>query len=241
MKSVAMPAWDGFDVSAHVQRSLPVPVLVDSAVNLMAVGERTTHWSEHENLFFVNMADSIRSAIISSGQLQRGTNGSAGDLGHIQLTRGADTPCTCGNYGCLEALASWPAIAEQLRGQGLDVNDRTAMADLVAAGNPKATQAIRQAGRDIGEVMATVVSLLNPSVIVVGGVIGDMGEQVVAGVREVIYKRCPPLTTSQLRVTPAATGPYAAVHGASQMVIDHVLSPGAVQGMLAVAPTETAR
>jgi len=101
VKPPIMPGWDGFDVVRHVQRSLPVPVLVDNDVNIMALGERTAHWPDDENFLFIKVATGIGAGIISSGQLQRGANGTAGDLGHVRVPRGDDVLCRCGNYGCL--------------------------------------------------------------------------------------------------------------------------------------------
>jgi predicted NBD/HSP70 family sugar kinase len=232
VKPPIMPGWDGFDVVRYVQRSLPVPVLVDNDVNIMALGERTAHWPEHSNFFFVKVATGIGSGIISSGELQRGANGTAGDLGHVQLARGEDILCACGNYGCLEALASGPAIARLLREQRLQVSKGSDVLRLVADGNLPAIQALRQAGRDIGEVLATVVNLLNPSVIVVGGSMGESGEHLVAGIREVVYRRSPPLATSHLRIAISMAGDQAAILGASQMVIQHVLSPAIIEATL---------
>src|SRR3954471_8047634 len=99
VKPPIMPGWDGFDVVSYVQRSLPVHVLVDNDVNIMALGEQSAHWPEHNNFFFVKVATGIGSGIISNGELQRGANGTAGDLGHVQVARGADVLCACGNYG----------------------------------------------------------------------------------------------------------------------------------------------
>jgi glucokinase len=233
VKPPIMPGWDGFDVVRYVQRPFPVPVLVDNDVNIMALGERASHWSKHNNFIFVKVATGIGSGIISSGELQRGANGTAGDLGHVQLSRGADVLCACGNSGCLEALASGPAIAQTLRQQGLNVSKGADVLQLVADGNLQAIQALRQAGRDIGDVLATVVNLLNPSVIAVGGSIGESGEHLVAGIREVVYRRSPPLATSHLLINISMAGQRAAVLGASQMVTQHVLSPAVIEATLA--------
>ncbi|HEY9356013.1 MAG TPA: ROK family transcriptional regulator, partial [Arthrobacter sp.] len=172
VKPPIMPGWDGFDVVRYVQRSLPVPVLVDNDVNIMALGERTAHWPDHQNFLFIKVATGIGSGIISNGELQRGANGTAGDLGHVRVPRGDDVLCRCGNYGCLEALASGPALAAELTRQGVPAAKGSDVLRLVAGGNVQAVQALRQAGRDVGDVLATVVNLLNPSVIVIGGSLG---------------------------------------------------------------------
>jgi predicted NBD/HSP70 family sugar kinase len=232
VKPPIMPGWDGFDVVAHVQRSLPVPVLVDNDVNIMALGERTAHWPEHENFLFIKVATGVGSGIISSGMLQRGANGTAGDLGHVRVPRGDEVLCRCGNYGCLEALASGPALAAELDRQGVPAGRGSDVLRLVAQGNLQAIQVLRQAGRDVGDVLATVVNLLNPSVIVIGGSLGQAGEHLMAGVREVVYRRSLPLATAHLRIALSMAGDRAAILGASQMVTQHVLSPAAVEATL---------
>src|SRR6188768_3800294 len=117
-----MPGWDRFDVPGFVQQHLAVPVLVDNDVNIMALGERAFAFPQVEHLIFVKVATGIGSGVISSGRLQRGAQGIAGDIGHVQIPRGAEVPCHCGNRGCLEALASGPALAAQLRGRGLHID-----------------------------------------------------------------------------------------------------------------------
>ncbi|MEV7603903.1 ROK family transcriptional regulator [Paenarthrobacter sp. NPDC089322] len=232
VKPPIMPGWDGFDVVPYVQRSLPVPVLVDNDVNIMALGERTAYWPEHDNFLFVKVATGIGAGIISSGELQRGANGTAGDLGHVRVPRGDDVLCRCGNHGCLEALASGPAVARQLKAQGLEASTGADVLRLVGEGNLQAIQALRQAGRDVGDVLATVVNLLNPSMIIIGGSVGEAGEHLVAGIREVVYRRSLPLATTHLRIGISMAGDRAAILGASQMVTQHVLSPAVIEATL---------
>ena len=235
VKPPIMPGWDGFDVVSYVQRSWPVPVLVDNDVNIMALGERTAYWPDHQNFLFIKVATGIGAGIISSGQLQRGANGTAGDLGHVRVPRGDDVLCRCGNHGCLEALASGPAVARQLQAQGLEASTGGDVLRLVGEGNLQAIQALRQAGRDVGDVLATVVNLLNPSMIIIGGSVGESGEHLVAGIREVVYRRSLPLATTHLRIGISMAGQRAAVLGASQMVTQHVLSPAVIEATLQAA------
>jgi predicted NBD/HSP70 family sugar kinase len=235
VKPPIMPGWDGFDVVRYVQRSLPVPVLVDNDVNIMALGERTAHWADHRNFLFIKVATGIGAGIISSGELQRGANGTAGDLGHVRVPRGDDVLCRCGNYGCLEALASGPALAAELTRNGVPAKKGSDVLRLVSEGNIQAIQALRQAGRDLGDVLATVVNLLNPSVIVIGGSLGQAGEHLMAGAREMVYRRSLPLATSHLRIALSQAGDQAAIIGASHLVTQHVLSPAAIEAALEAA------
>ncbi|MHC5795045.1 ROK family transcriptional regulator [Lacisediminihabitans sp. FW035] len=227
-----MPGWHDFDVPGYVHRSFDVPVLVDNDVNIMALGEQRTHWPTQENLLFIKAATGIGAGIIGNGQLQRGAMGTAGDLGHVRVARGSHVTCRCGNIGCLEALAGAPAIAATL-GDGTRVGE---LLDLVDRGDPTAVAALRQAGRDLGEVLATCVSLLNPSVIVLGGSLADAGDHLLAGVREVVYTRSLPLATAHLTIVRSRSADDAGILGASMMVVQHVLSPESIESALALRP-----
>jgi len=226
-----MPGWDRFDVPGWVQEHLDAPVLVDNDVNIMALGERRFAWPGVEHLVFVKVATGIGSGIISGGELQRGAQGIAGDIGHVQIARGAGVPCHCGNRGCLEAMASGPAIARALRDAGIDVATSQEVVERVKRGDIDAIQAVRQAGRDIGEVLTACVSLVNPSVIAIGGSMAQAGEHLIAGVREVVYTRSMPLATEHLQIVQSAAGAEAALLGASMLAIEHVLSPDNVEAM----------
>ena len=220
-----MPGWDDFDVPNYVQRTFNVPVLVDNDVNIMALGERAASWPDADNLIFLKVATGIGAGIISSGVLQRGDRGIAGDVGHIRVTRGAGVFCRCGNEGCLEAIAGGPAIAAQLIPEGPSADSLTVVVALVRSGDLAAILAVRQAGKDIGEVLNMCVSIINPSVIVIGGSMAEVSEHLIAGIREVVYARSQPLATQNLTIAPSRTGPEAAILGASLMAADFVLSP----------------
>jgi glucokinase len=228
-----MPGWDGFDVPAWMMATLGIPALVDNDVNIMAIGERTVAFPTIEDLLFVKVATGIGSGIISGGMLQRGAQGTAGDLGHVRVSRGDGVRCDCGNEGCLEAMASGPAIARQLREQGADVRTAADVRALVAAGDERAIAAVRQAGRDIGEVLTTCVSLINPSVIVIGGSMAEAGEHLIAGIHDVVYARSMPIATSSLSIVLSGAGEAAGVIGASVLASEHALSPQSVDALLA--------
>lgn len=223
-----MPGWDGYDVPHALHAQFSVPVLVDNDVNLMAIGEQRTAWHEHTNMVFVKVATGIGSGIILDGELRRGAQGAAGDIGHIALASHQDAPCTCGNEGCLEATAGGAALSRRLREQGIEA---ASVSDIVAAvrdGIPEARAAVRDAGRDIGTILAGCVSMLNPSLVVVGGAMVAAGEQLMAGIREALYKRSLPLATQHLRVVTSHTKERAGVLGGAYLAIDHVLSPAAI-------------
>lgn len=228
-----MPGWDGFDVPHYVSSRLgDIPVAADNDVNVMALGERYLGFADVDTLLFVKVATGIGSGIISHGQLHRGADGAAGDMGHVQVSGAGDVLCRCGNYGCLEAVASGGAVAQRMRDSGTDVADSRAVAELVRSGSVEALQEVRQAGRVLGEVLASAVSLLNPRVIVVGGSLAGAGDPLLAGIREVVYRRSLPLATSHLRIVPSVGGEVAGVIGAAILVIDEVLAADAIDRSL---------
>lgn len=227
-----MPGWDGFDVPGYVQQRFPVDVLVDNDVNIMALGERAAFWPNAENLLFIKVATGIGAGIISGGLLQRGADGTAGDIGHVRVPRGSEVMCRCGNFGCLEAMASGPAVAAALAASGVPAKTGEDVLDLARRGNLAAIAAMRQAGRDIGDVLAACVNLLNPSVIVIGGGLSSAGEYLMAGVREIVYQRSLPLATARLRIVQSMAADHAGVLGAGRMVIDHVLAPASVEHLV---------
>ena len=227
-----MPGWDRFDVPGYLSAPFDAPVLVDNDVNIMALGERERAWPDANHLIFVKVATGIGSGVISGGYLQRGAQGTAGDIGHVYVARGSDVPCQCGNRGCLEALASGPAIARALRETGISAVSSQDVVELVKRGNIDAIQAVRQAGRDIGEVLTTCVSLINPQVIVLGGSLAQAGEHLIAGVREIVYTRSMPLATEHLQITQSKAGADAAILGASMLAIHHALAPESIEAMV---------
>jgi len=220
-----MPGWDGFDIPRAVRKRFDVPVLVDNDVNLLALGERATVWPQVDDLLFIKVSTGIGAGIISGGVLQRGSTGSAGDIGHAQVPHGE------GDLD-LEATASGPAIAHKLSHDSLSI-DASEVSDRIRTGDPVAIAAAREAGRAIGEVAAICVSILNPATIVIGGSLGVQVQEVIAGIREVVYRRSIPLATQNLSIVPAQGGADAGVRGAALMVIEDRLSSRAIDELLA--------
>lgn len=220
-----MPGWDGYDVPGHLRRTFHVPVLVDNDVNVMALGERAKGWPGVDDMLVVKVATGIGSGIISGGVLQRGADGSAGDIGHIAIPGAAGVACRCGNAGCLEAVAGAPAILRRLAEQGVALEGTEALAQRVNSGDLTVMQALRDAGRSIGEVVTTCISVVNPSLIVVGGSMAQFSELLIAGIRQTVYARAMPLATKNLTIAASRVGDQAGVIGAGILALSHALSP----------------
>lgn len=227
-----MPGWDGYPIATRLGARFGVPVLVDNDVNIMALGEHWAGWGEVEHLLFVKVGTGIGCGIVAGGRIHRGAQGAAGDLGHIRITGDESVICRCGNVGCMEAVAGGEALAASLRAQGVQARNGRDVVALVRAGRPEAVRAVREAGRVLGSVLATSVNLFNPGVIVIGGDLSHAEEHLLAGVREVVYQRSLPLATRGLRIVRSRLDDRAGVIGASVMVIEHVLDPGAIDDRL---------
>lgn len=224
-----MPGWDAFSVPDWFAERYDAAVLVDNDVNVMAMGEQRTQWPDCEHLLFVKVATGIGCGIAAERRIRRGALGAAGDIGHVRVSGHDDVVCRCGNTGCLEAVAGGAALAARLAAEGREAATSRDVVRLVKAGDPLAIRLVREAGRCLGEVLATCVNLFNPGAIVIGGGLGQAHEPLLAGVREVTFRRSPPLATRHLRIAPSRLGERAGVVGAAMMVREHVLAPAAVE------------
>jgi predicted NBD/HSP70 family sugar kinase len=226
-----MPGWHGFDVPGWVSAKLQARVLVDNDVNVMALAEHLNSWPLVNDLLLLTVDVGIGAGIVSAGVLQRGAQGAAGQIGHIKLPRAGDLMCVCGNPGCLATVASGRAVLAELSKRGIEVSDPAELAGLIRAGSVDAVHVLRQAGRDIGEVLAGSVNLLNPSVVVLGGATALAGEDMITGVREVVYRRSLPLATAHLRIVQSQMGDNAGIAGAAAIVRQEVLAPESVDAL----------
>ncbi|GAA1973284.1 ROK family transcriptional regulator [Microbacterium pumilum] len=231
-----MRAWHDFPIAETLREHLGVPVFVDNDANLMAMGEARERYPDAPSLIFVKVGTGIGAGIILRGQPERGIAGGAGDIGHIRITEaGVGHLCTCGAVGCLATEASGGAIARMLREEGHDVRSASDVNRLVNDGDVRAVELTQRAGRLIGDVLATSVALLNPSVVVIGGIMADPGDVLVESVRDRIYERTIPLATRELFVAASSLGADAAIQGARHMVIDQTFSAKAVDDRLQLA------
>jgi glucokinase-like ROK family protein len=233
-----MPGWDRFPIREAFAGEYAAPVFVDNDVNVMALGE---HWGGVakgvDDMIFVKIGTGIGSGIIIGGRLHRGTQGCAGDFGHICVDP-AGPLCSCGNAGCLEAMAAAPAIvlqAERCAREGespllmalLREKGELTMKDVGEAarrGDYCALTIVRKSGRLIGQTLASAVNVLNPSMIVIGVGVSRVGNALLAEVRSAIYQRSLPLATRNLPIVMSELDDVAGVVGASAMAAGEVLS-----------------
>ena len=232
-----MPGWDGYPIRERLTIRYGAPVWVDNDVNVLALGEwRSGVAAGHDNVVVVKVGTGIGAGIIGDGRLHRGAQGSAGDVGHIQVTDDPSVICRCGNVGCLEALAGGAAIgragaqaAAEGRSSRLDLalheHGKVTAEDVARAasfGDPVAVALVASAGRRIGSMLASVVNFYNPSLVVIGGGVANSPDQFLAAIRETVYRRSLPLATRDLLIQRSSLGGLAGVIGASSMVVDQL-------------------
>ncbi|HLU70879.1 MAG TPA: ROK family transcriptional regulator [Nonomuraea sp.] len=227
-----MASWTGVVIPPLIRARFPVPVLVDNDVNVLAIGEHRGAYPDLDDLMFIKVSTRIGAGIIAGGGILRGALGAAGEIGHIPVRDGGGVLCRCGNVDCVDSVASGTALLRDLRAAGKDVKDIADVIRLVRAGDAETMATVREAGRRIGEVVAVAVNLLNPSVVVLGGDVAEAFGPLVSSIREVVYRRSTTLATRRLRIEPSRLGPSAGISGCAVMVLDHVLSPSAVDESL---------
>ncbi|WP_286260272.1 ROK family protein [Streptomyces graminofaciens] len=234
-----MPGWDGYDIRGRLSRAFTehagapagVPVLVDNDANLMAYGEQSAGYPDCSAFVLIKVSTGIGAGVVVDGAIYRGIDGGAGDIGHIRVPQGADTLCRCGSYGCLAAVASGGAVARSLAESGVPAASGSDVRDLLTAGHPAATALAREAGRCVGDVLATVVTLLNPGVLMIAGDLA--GTPFLTGVRELLYQRALPRSTAHLDVVTSRLGERAGLVGAGALVVEHLYAPERAEERLA--------
>ena len=243
-----MPGWDGYPIRERFAVRYGAPVWVDNDVNVLALGEwRSGVAAGHDDVVVVKIGTGIGAGIISGGHLHRGAQGSAGDVGHIQVSDDPAIVCRCGNIGCLEALAGGAALglmgAEAAR-DGRSARLRTALdqrgvvtaedvARAASASDPVAIAMLGDAGRRVGSMLASVVNFFNPSLIVIGGGVANSPDSLLAAIRETVFRRSLPLATRDLLIQRSSLGGLAGVIGAASMVVDELFSRDAIGAWLA--------
>jgi predicted NBD/HSP70 family sugar kinase len=234
-----MPGWHAYPVSGRLQRRYECPAILENDVNLRALGEARALPADQAPLLFVKVGTGIGGGLITrEGVLHHGADGAAGDIGHVRVRGGPDDPCVCGNVGCIEAVASASAIARRLAATAppAPVSDGTGTAPAAVGGtiadvrarlaraDPTASALVREAAAHIGEVVAMLVHFYNPARVTLGGSLTAASDELLAGVRSVVYQRALPLATRNLVLANSVLGEYAGLAGAAVLGIEQALS-----------------
>ena len=231
-----MPQWDSFSIRDALREDYAAPVYVDNDVNIMALGELWRLQRNLQNFLVIKVGTGIGCGIVCHGEVYRGANGSAGDVGHICVDT-AGPRCHCGNLGCVEAMAAGPAItrmALEAAASGesawlaacLADNGSITPEDVGNAsrhGDAAANRIIQHSGNLIGQMLASVVNFFNPSHVFIGGGISRIGPLFLASVRQSIYQRSLALSTRHLEIQYTPLAEQAGLVGAGVLAMQETL------------------
>lgn len=242
-----MPGWDGYPIRSYFEARYGRPALVDNDADLGVLGEWTFGAGRGEtNLAYIKIGTGIGCGLLLDGRVYHGVVGTAGEIGHVTISQDGP-PCKCGNYGCLEAMAGGRAIAQRahmavLAGQrtslaeinhGRDITVRD-VAQAAQSGDLVSQQLLSDAGRHIGSALASLINLLNPGLVLVGGRVTEAGDYLLTPIREAVNARSLRASLQATRIEPAALGRRATVLGAVALALDsafeNLLQPRPARG-----------
>ena len=229
-----MPGWDEFPLAEALRSRLHCPVLVDNDVNLMALGESRALPTDQLPLLLVKVGTGIGGGIVAAdGEVFRGADGAAGDIGHIRAHVAEDVVCTCGNVDCVEAVASLEAMARKLTGpDGRPGVSQESLLELLRSGDGTATRLVRDAATSIGGVVATLVHCYNPARVALAGRLTSVSDDLLAGVRSAVYRRALPLATRNLTIAHSVLGADSGIVGGLVLGIEYALGPDRIQDLV---------
>ncbi|MEO6272053.1 MAG: ROK family protein [Rhodoferax sp.] len=231
-----MPQWDRFSIRDALREDYAAPVFVDNDVNIMALGELWRLQRSLQNFLVIKVGTGIGCGIVCHGEVYRGANGSAGDVGHICVDA-AGPRCHCGNLGCVEAMAAGPAITRMAL-EAAASGDSALLAACLADtgtitpedvgnasrhGDAAANRIIQHTGNLIGQMLASVVNFFNPSHVFIGGGITRIGPLFLASVRQSIYQRSLALSTRHLEIQYTPLAEQAGLVGAGVLAMQETL------------------
>ncbi len=214
-----LPSWGGLVPARELSERLDLPVVLGNDADLGAFGERSFGVARDvDDMLYIRLSAGIGLGLILGGRQYHGGSGIAGEIGHVRVDdRGLI--CRCGKRGCLETVASPVAIADLLsrsRGEPVEV---AGLPGLLAAGDRGALRAVTDAGGAIGDAIASVVNVLNPRLVVLGGDLAETGDVLVRAVREAIDRHAIAPAAAQVEVVAGALGAQAEVLGAAALVL----------------------
>lgn len=219
--------WRSFPLAGRLEARYERPVFMDRDVNFLALGEHRTSWPDARVFLCLKVGTVIACGLIVGGQVVRGATGLLGEIGHTKV-HGHEEPCTCGSRGCLNTVAGGAALAARLHEHGFDIHTAREVSELANRGVLEAVQEVREAGRQIGDVVAGAINLLNPDVIAVWGYLVDAGDQFLVGMQEAIYGTALPASARAVTLARSPYGDDAGLRGAALTVIEHTLDADAI-------------
>jgi predicted NBD/HSP70 family sugar kinase len=236
-----MPEWDRFPTRARLSARWSAPVWMDNRVNLSALGERRVNplAAASRHTVYLGGGEGIGAAVVVDGLIYRGARGLAGEIGHVPVPEAADIICRCGNVGCLDAVAGRTALVRDGRLLA-ETGQSPALAAVLAAsgairpidvtiaadnGDAAAKALLQRSALLLGNGLATLVSVFNPDLVVLGGGMARARAHLIDTIREAIHRRALPAATQDLRIEPSAVDmEVAGLIGAVQFAVDEIFA-----------------
>lgn len=183
--------WDAFPLRSYLEGRFHIPVIMEDDANSAALGEHLLGAGKGFSDFaYITIGTGIGCGLILNNNLYTGSRGIAGEIGHVRIVQ--DGPlCTCGTFGCLQALVCGPALHRKYinsvshLGIGTDqIKDFTKVAELAQKGEELAIQVFEYAGKYLAWVLSNLVMLLDIPLIVIGGGVAQAGEILLSPIRQ---------------------------------------------------------
>jgi len=228
--------WQDFDLKSRLQERYSVPVYVANDTNLAALGERFFGAGcGVSNMIIVMIGAGIGAGVIINDEIYHGSDGAAGEIGHIPLVLEDGIPCACGRRGCLETVASERAMlarAQRLAAEHPDsllnaLSSPDVSGEMVVraveAGDATALALVQEIGNYLGLAVAILVNILNPQRVVIGGSLAGLGEPLLAAIRQTVQERALPLLSKDVEIVPSSLGSDVSILGAVAQVLTQEL------------------
>jgi len=223
-----LPGWVGLRIAEAMEQRLRLPVAIENDANLGALAEMT--WGAGRgcsNFVYIKAATGIGAGIVIDGRLLHGASGTAGEIGHTTLDE-AGALCYCGNRGCLETVASGPAIVKLVAAAG-PAPTLTSVIERAAAGDLRCRRAITDAGREMGIAVAGLCNLINPERVIMGGLISRAGELLLGPLRASLERHAVQAAAEKVEVVAAEFVERAELLGAVALALQRMApNPAAV-------------
>lgn len=231
-----MPGWDGFPIRDYLQQLWNCHVSVGNDADLGALGEWAYGAGRNErNIAYIKVGTGIGCGILINGQIYNGVTGSAGEIGHVTIDENGPV-CQCGNRGCLEAIAGGRAIASRAieairKGQRTQLAeiqppDQITSRDVISAarrGDLYAQHLMMETGSHLGTAVASLVNVLNPGMVIIGGGVAQIGDLLLEPIRRAVQQRSLRVASRAVRITVALLGRRSTGMGAVVQALSYSL------------------
>ena len=223
---------NGVHITKILSEELGKPAFLDNDVNVMSLGE--FYYGAGKGLKHVialTLGTGVGGGIILNGQIYRGASFTAGELGHVSISRDGKY-CPCGNSGCLERYVGRDGIIERFiisKNKGVKTNidehldngkiTPKAIAMAAGSGDKLAIKVLEETGEILGSVLATLVNALNPEAIIIGGGVANAGDLILGPAKRTMYKLAYSIPADVVKVVKAELGNDAGLVGAASLVV----------------------